>query len=64
MGTYFNHLCHPAVLFPSINRDLANGAGEIDYQNAEFPFAFKKNGNGKMIALHGCVGFYLLLLLS
>lgn len=36
MGTYSNHLRRPAVVFPSVNRDTANGAGETDDQMLNF----------------------------
>lgn len=54
MGTYFSRLCRPAVVLPSINRDIASRVGETDYQNAEFPFSLKKNFNGKIL-LHAVV---------
>ena len=63
MGTYFSRLCCPAVVLPSINRDIASRVGETDYQNAEFPFSLKKKFQWEDIASRGCVGFYLLLLL-
>lgn len=42
MGTYPNHLRRPAVVFPSVNRDTANGAGETDDQMLNFLLLLKK----------------------
>lgn len=42
MGTYSNHLRRPAVVFPSVNRDTANGAGETDDQMLNFLLLLKK----------------------